>query len=101
MQSINQKLAEKQILFAMDQGVNYFDTAVPYHNGKSEPFLGKVLSQNGYREKVKIATKLPHWRTHSKADMEGFMAKPLIWLIGRTMKVRKKKRPQAVSTKST
>jgi hypothetical protein len=36
-----------------------------------------------------------------KEDMEGFMAKPLIWLIGRTMKVRKKKRPQAVSTKST
>ena len=50
MQSINQKLAEKQILYAMDQGVNYFDTAYPYHNGKSEPFLGKVISNNGYPE---------------------------------------------------
>ena len=70
MQSINQKLAEKQLLYAMDQGVNYFDTAVPYHNGKSEPFLGKVLSKNGCRDKIKIATKLPHWRTDSKADMD-------------------------------
>ena len=43
MQSINEKLAEKQILYALDRGVNYFDTAYPYHNGKSEPFLGKVL----------------------------------------------------------
>ena len=49
MHSINEKLAEKQMLYAMEQGVNYFDTAVPYHNGKSEPFLGKVLSKNGYR----------------------------------------------------
>ena len=77
MQSINQKLAEKQILYALEQGVNYFDTAVPYHNGKSEPFLGKVFSSNGYREKVKIATKLPHWRTHSKADMDRVLGEQL------------------------
>lgn len=70
MQSINQKLAEKQILYALDQGVNYFDTAVPYHNGKSEPFLGKVLSKNRCRDIVKIATKLPHWMAHSKEDMD-------------------------------
>jgi predicted aldo/keto reductase-like oxidoreductase len=43
MNSINQKLAEKQILHALEKGVNYFDTAVPYHGGKSEPFLGKVF----------------------------------------------------------
>lgn len=67
--SINQKLAEKQILHALEQEVNYFDTAVPYHGGKSEPFLGKVFSKNGYRDKVKIATKLPHWSAHSKQDM--------------------------------
>jgi predicted aldo/keto reductase-like oxidoreductase len=73
MQSINQKLAEKQILYALDQGVNYFDTAVPYHNGKSEPFLGKVLSNNGCREKVRIATKLPHLRTNSKEDMDNIL----------------------------
>ena len=70
MGSINQKLAEKQILYALDQGVNYFDTAAPYHNGKSEPFLGKVISQNGFRHEIRIATKLPHWRTNSKAEMD-------------------------------
>ena len=69
MNSINQKLAEKQILYALERGVNYFDTAVPYHNGKSEPFLGKVFSKNGYREKVKLATKLPHWSANSREDM--------------------------------
>ncbi len=70
MQSIHQKLAERQILYAMDQGVNYFDTAYPYHNGKSEPFVGKVLSKNRCRDEVKIATKLPHWMAQSKEDMD-------------------------------
>ena len=70
MKSINEELAEKQILHAMDRGINYFDTAAPYHNGKSEPFLGKVLSRNNCRDKVKIATKLPHWRARSKTDMD-------------------------------
>ena len=43
---------------AIDQGMNYFDTAYFYHGGKSESLLGEALS-GGYREKVKIATKLP------------------------------------------
>ncbi|MGD1968709.1 MAG: aldo/keto reductase [Desulfobacterales bacterium] len=77
MGSINQKLAEKQIMYAFDRGVNYFDTAAPYHNGKSEPFLGKVLSKNKCRDKVKIATKLPHWRSHSKADMDKILDEQL------------------------
>lgn len=80
MGSINQKLAEKQIMYALGQGVNYFDTAVPYHNGKSEPFLGKTLSNNGCRDKVKIATKLPHWRTNSKADMDRILDESLLKL---------------------
>ena len=67
MQSIDEKPAEKQILYALDRGVNYFDTAYPYHSGKSEPFLGKVLSTNKVRDKVKVATKLPHWMARSKA----------------------------------
>jgi len=69
MGSINETLAEKQMLEAMERGVNYFDTAYPYHNGKSEPFLGKVLARNNCRDRVKIATKLPHWSTLSKEDM--------------------------------
>ena len=43
---------------AIDQGMNYFDTAYFYHGGKSESLLGDALA-GGYREKVKIATKLP------------------------------------------
>ena len=77
MNSINQKLAEKQILYAIDQGINYYDTAYPYHSGKSEPFLGKVLSSNGYRNEVKIATKLPHWMANSKEDMDRILDEQL------------------------
>lgn len=68
--AILEDVANRQILSAIDRGVNYIDTAVPYHNGKSEPFLGKILSQNGYRNKVKLATKLPHWSTDSKKLMD-------------------------------
>jgi predicted aldo/keto reductase-like oxidoreductase len=77
MHAINEKLAEKQILYALERGVNYFDTAYPYHNRKSEPFLGKVFSKNGCRDKVKIATKLSHWMTQSKADMDRILDEQL------------------------
>jgi uncharacterized protein len=70
MNAINKELAERQLYSAIDNGVNYLDTAAPYHNGKSEPFLGSVLSKNGYRNKVKLATKLPHWSTPSKEEMD-------------------------------
>lgn len=43
---------------AIDQGMNYFDTAYFYHGGKSEALLGNAL-EGGYRERVKVATKLP------------------------------------------
>jgi len=75
--SIDEELAEKQILHAMDRGVNYFDTAVPYHAGKSEPFLGMVLAKNGRRDTVKIATKLPHWSARSKEDMHRLLDEQL------------------------
>jgi len=77
MQSINEKLAEQQILHAMDQGVNYYDTAVPYHSGKSEPFLGKILEQNKCRDRIKLATKLPHWMAGSKSDMDRLLDEQL------------------------
>jgi uncharacterized protein len=59
---------EKMVLEAIRQGVNYFDTAYLYQNGKNEMALGKVL-KNGLREKVKIATKLPPLLVHSQKDM--------------------------------
>jgi predicted aldo/keto reductase-like oxidoreductase len=64
---------------AIDRGVDYVDTAFPYHGGgdrskqgESEPFVGQAL-RGGYREKVKLATKLPTWLVKSHADMHKFL----------------------------
>ncbi len=70
--SINEERATKQVRYAIDHGVNYVDTAWPYHMGQSEPFLGRALA-DGYREKVKIATKLPSWLIESREDMDKFL----------------------------
>lgn len=59
---------ERQLLHAIEQGVNYFDTAYIYPN--SEATLGKILKRNGLREKVKIATKLPPYLVKKYEDMD-------------------------------
>jgi len=56
---IDKEKATRQIRGAIDRGVNYIDTAWPYHLGASESFLGEYVLKDGYREKVNIATKLP------------------------------------------
>ncbi len=65
---IDEERAAVQLRMAIDAGVNYLDTAMPYHMGASEPFLGKVLA-DGYRDRVKIATKLPHWQVREAGDI--------------------------------
>ena len=77
MGGINEQLAERQILHAIGRGLNYLDTAYLYHNGRSESFLGKMLAINARRENVKLATKLPHWRTRSKSEMDGVLDEQL------------------------
>ncbi|TVM36842.1 aldo/keto reductase [Oceanidesulfovibrio marinus] len=67
--AIDEPRAIAQIRSAIDSGVNYLDTAWPYHDGESEPLLGKAL-KDGYREKVKIATKLPTWLVKTRDDMD-------------------------------
>ena len=59
---------EKQILESYRLGVNYYDTAYIYPG--SEAVLGEILEKNGIREKVKIATKLPHYLIRNMQAME-------------------------------
>jgi len=74
--NIDEKQAYRDDQIPIDHGVNYVDTAYPYHNGESEPFLGRAL-QGGYREKVKLATKLPSWLIKSRADMDHYLDEQL------------------------
>jgi predicted aldo/keto reductase-like oxidoreductase len=74
--TINREEATKQIRGAIDKGINYLDTAWPYHGGESEELLGYVL-QDGYREKVKLATKLPTWLVKTREDMDSFLSQQL------------------------
>lgn len=67
--SINEVESEKMIDKAIAEGVNYIDTAYPYHNGDSEPFVGKVLRKYD-RSTYYLATKLPCWEIKSVADAE-------------------------------
>jgi len=67
--SIDEDLATQMVRYAIDHGVNYVDTAYPYHSGESERFVGRVL-QDGYREKVHLATKMPMWAVDSKEALD-------------------------------
>jgi len=72
----------KMVRYAIDNGLNYLDTAYPYHGngmsekGSSEPFVAKVI-KDGYREKVKIATKLPTWLIETREDMDKYLNEQL------------------------
>lgn len=63
----DEKEVEKQIRYAIAQGVNYFDTAHIYPG--SESLLGKILARDGLRERVNIATKLPQYLVKKPEDM--------------------------------
>ena len=76
---IDEERAVRQIRYAIDNGVNYVDTAPLYHFGRSEPILAEALS-GGYREKVNIATKLPPWSVHSREDMDRILSQQLVTL---------------------
>jgi predicted aldo/keto reductase-like oxidoreductase len=72
---IDEEKAIQLIQYAKTQGINYFDTAYPYHSGKSEPLLGKAV--RGYRREVLIATKLPSWMVKGPEDFEKFLNEQL------------------------
>ena len=66
--SIDMEEAERELLAAIDAGINYFDTAYIYPG--SEVAVGEIFAKNKVRDKIKIATKLPHYLIKSREQME-------------------------------
>jgi len=79
---IDEDMAMEMIQLAIDGGINYFDTAYPYHGndfsggGSSEPFLGRAI-KNSRREDILVVTKLPSWLVESSKDLDRFLAEQM------------------------
>ena len=76
--SIDYGKAEREVMYAIKKGVNYFDTAYIYPG--SEECLGRILDENNCREKVYIATKLPQYLMRSAKAIEKTFAEELVRL---------------------
>jgi uncharacterized protein len=74
--AVDEKAAVAMIRAAIDRGVNYVDTAYPYHDGRSEVVLGRAL-KDGYRERVKVSTKSPVWLIKRAADFDSYLNEQL------------------------
>ncbi|MGZ7136374.1 MAG: aldo/keto reductase, partial [Methanobacterium sp.] len=79
---INEPLATAMLHYAIDNGVNYVDTAYPYHGvsategGMSEILVGNAL-KDGYRDDVFLSTKLPSWNVQKKEDLNYYLNEQL------------------------
>ena len=74
--SVNEELTAEMVDYAMKHGVNYYDTAVPYHNGMSEVVIGKIL-KNYPRESFYLADKFPGHAVAEKYDPQETFEKQL------------------------
>jgi predicted aldo/keto reductase-like oxidoreductase len=74
--AVDAQLAIAMIRTGIDGGINYIDTAYPYHGGNSEVVVGRAL-QDGYRQRVHLATKMPSWLINSQNDMTRYFDEQL------------------------
>ena len=74
--TVDESLTEKMVAYAMDHGVNYFDTAWPYHNGESEYVMGRILSKYD-RGSFYLADKFPGHQHSDSYDPAAIFEKQL------------------------
>ncbi len=82
---IDEEEATRMVEYAIEKGVNYFDTAYLYHAGKSETFLGKALKR--YRQRITLVTKLPVMLLKKREDLDRFLDEQLKRLDTRSLDV--------------
>ncbi len=73
---VDEEEAKRMVRYAINQGINYVDTAWSYHQGEGEPIVGRIL-QDGYRERVALATKMPSWLIEKREDFDYYFFKQL------------------------
>lgn len=67
-EEIDKEKTRELVKLAINQGINYFDTAYPYHNGKSETVFGEIVKEENLRDKIYIADKMPVWNVEKEED---------------------------------
>jgi predicted aldo/keto reductase-like oxidoreductase len=76
-EKIDTEAAEAVFCAAIEEGVNYIDTAYPYHGGTSEPFTGTIIKKHKLREKISLATKCPVWLVQNESDWDRLLSEQL------------------------